>query len=243
MIYVRVLLIALWMLFCCLVGLMGCLVLWGNDNLDHYFARLYAWGANLFGRIRVDVQGVEHLEAHQPCLYVANHQSAMDMATFGHVYPQRTVVVGKKELYYIPLFGLFFKAAGNITINRSKRVSALASLADAVEQIKARKVSVWIFPEGTRNRSDQPMLPFKKGAFYMAVQAGVPIVPVLCSSLTGLVSWKERSFRGGTVQVQILPPISTKGLTEQDVDRLLAQTRDLMIAGLAQMRSTPAVEG
>ena len=169
MIYFRILFLVLWISICSISGLALSLVFWGNTNLNHWFGRLFYWGAAWVCRCRVEVEGVENLEIRQPCIYVANHQSAFEVVTFGRIYPRNTVVVGKKELLYIPLFGLFFKAAGNIPVDRKRRVSAISDLKAVSEQVRKRQVSVWIFPEGTRNRSDQPLMPFKKGAFYMAL--------------------------------------------------------------------------
>lgn len=235
MLFIRFPFICLWLVFSCVVGLIGCLIRWGDLNLDHYFGHLFAWGVTRIAGIRVQVEGIEHLTSRQPCIYVANHQSGMDMATFGTIYPKRTVVVGKKELLYIPFFGLFFKAAGNIVINREKRVSAVAGLSGAVAQIKAKQVSVWIFPEGTRNRSSDHMMPFKKGAFYMAIQARVPIVPVVCSNLEPLVSWRHRRMRSGTVRIRVLPPIDVNGYGERDAEKLGHETRERMLEALKEI--------
>jgi 1-acyl-sn-glycerol-3-phosphate acyltransferase len=236
MIYIRLFFVFSWLMISCAVGLFGCLIRYGDLNLDHYFGHFFAWGVTRISRIRVTHQGLEHLSAHQPCIYVANHQSGMDMSNFGTIYPKRTVLVGKKELAYIPFFGLFFKAAGNIMINRSKRVSAMASLAGAVEQIKAKNLSVWVFPEGTRNQSQDLLLPFKKGAFYMAIQAQVPIVPIVCSPLDGVLRWKDKYMPGGDVCVRILPPVSTKGYGERDAEKLGHLVREQMIAALTELK-------
>ena len=77
----------------------------------------------------------------------------LDMATFGTVYPQRTIVIGKKEVKWIPFFGIFYVAAGNIMIDRNKTAKAVAGLKETVDIIRNKKVSIWIFPEGTRNRT------------------------------------------------------------------------------------------
>lgn len=238
MIYVRLFFILLWLLLSCALGLVGCLFFWGNLDIDHHFGRFFGWGVTRIAGIRVVQEGLEHLEAHQPCIYVANHQSGMDMATFGTLYPRRTVLVGKRELLYIPFFGLFFKAAGNIIINRQKRVSAIAGLGDGVQRILAERLSVWVFPEGTRNVTDGEMLPFKKGAFYMAMQAGVPVVPILCSPITPILNWKERHHRSGTVVVRVLPPIPSTAYGEAGaggVDQLARDVRARMEEGLAQV--------
>jgi 1-acyl-sn-glycerol-3-phosphate acyltransferase len=235
MIYIRLFLILSWLIFSCVIGLLGCLIRYGDLNLDHYFGHLFGWGVTRLSRIHVVHEGLEHLEAHQPCIYVANHQSGMDMSTFGTIYPKRTVLVGKKEIAYIPFFGLFFKAAGNIMINRSKRVSAMASLSGAVEQIRSKKLSIWVFPEGTRNTSKELMLPFKKGAFYMAIQAQVPVVPIVCSPLDRALKWKERRMPGGKVCVRILPPVPTQGYGERDAEKLGHLVREQMVAALTEL--------
>jgi 1-acyl-sn-glycerol-3-phosphate acyltransferase len=232
MIYFRLFFVFLWLFMSCTVGLVLCVFRWGDLNLDRSFGRLFAWGAIRFSGVKVEVEGLEHLEAQQPCIYVANHQSGLDMATFGSIYPHRTVVVGKKELLYIPFFGLYFKAAGNIVLNRQKRVSAIAGLSEAAKFIRKNKASVWIFPEGTRNRTDEPMMPFKKGAFYMALQAQVPIVPVVSSPLYEVVSWKEKRLNGGRVRLRVLPPIDTSTYGPKEVERLSNDVRAKMVEGL-----------
>jgi 1-acyl-sn-glycerol-3-phosphate acyltransferase len=232
MLYPRLVLLILWLLLLSALGLLWAPFRWGTLNFNRDFARVFARVALRLCRIRLEVEGLEHLEAHQPCIYVGNHQSGLDMATFGRIFPRRTVVIGKKELLWIPLFGLTFAAGGNLLIDRKRRVRAIAGLAQVVEAIRARGASVFIFPEGTRNRSSEPLLPFKKGAFYMAIHAGVPIVPIVSQPLGPLVSWKERRIRGGRLRLRVLPPISTRGLSEADVDRLVTRTREAMSEAL-----------
>src|SRR6185437_9234683 len=139
---------------------------------------------------------------HQPCIYVANHQGSLDIATFGSFYPRKTVVIAKKEILYLPVLNLYFKAAGNLLIDRGNRSRAVASLAKAVRAIREKGASVWIFPEGTRNRTADPILPLKKGAFHMAIEAQVPVVPVICAPIRGILDWKAvRS--GGVLRVRV----------------------------------------
>ncbi len=237
MFYLRLAAISLWLVISCVLGLILCFIRWGDPNLDRIFGRIFAWGGVRVLGIRVSSEGLEHLEARQPCIYVANHQSGIDMATFGTLYPHRTVVVGKKELLWIPFFGLYFKAAGNIIINRQKRVSAIAGLMSAVEEIKRRRVSVWIFPEGTRNTTSEPLLPFKKGAFYMALQARVPVVPIVSSSLDEIINWKEKRFKPGNVRVKVLPPVETSEFGAQETDRLSNLVRAQMLQALKEIQA------
>jgi 1-acyl-sn-glycerol-3-phosphate acyltransferase len=232
MIYLRWILIVIWLSLCCIAGFAFCLVRWGNPSNGHWFAKLFSWGAIRLASLHIEYDGLENLESHRPCIYVANHQSGLDMATFGSIYPKNTVAIGKKELLWIPFFGILFFASGNIMINRQKRVRAIAGLAQAVDAVRRTGVSVWIFPEGTRNRTEELLQPFKKGAFYMAIQAGVPIVPIVSSPLKNVVSWKERQFRGGRVRIRILPPVETSGLGDADVESLMRDVREKMIEAI-----------
>lgn len=235
MFYVRLLLISLWLIVCCTLGILNAVVQWGNLDLDRRYARLFAWGATRIASIQVIWEGLEHLGTHQPCVYVSNHQSAMDMATYGSLYPSRTVVIGKREVLYIPFFGLFFVAAGNIVINRQKHLSAMVSLAGAIEKIRSRQASIWIFPEGTRNRTDELLLPFKKGAFYMALHAAVPIVPLVCTPIGKVFDWKKKRMPGGTLRIRVLPPIEIQGYEERDVERLTKEVREKILVTLREL--------
>lgn len=232
MFYLRFLLVILWLILTSCVGFVYSLCRWGNLNIDRDFARFFSWGVLKFLGFSVEVEGIEHLEAHQPCIYVVNHQSGLDMATFGQIYPQRTIVIGKKEVKWIPFFGLFFMAAGNIAIDRNKTSKAVAGLKQAVEVVKMKKVSIWIFPEGTRNASGEGLLPFKRGPFHMACQAGVPIVPLVSSPLKKLFSWKERRLTPGVLKIKILPPIDTRGIDESKMEQLAQETREKMLKAL-----------
>ena len=226
-IYLKLVLIVFWLVFTSVIGSVYAILRWGDFDIDRNYSRFFSWGALKILGLRVEVVGKEHLESQQPCIYVVNHQSGLDMATLGTIYPRRTIVIGKKEVKWIPFFGIFFMAAGNILIDRSKTSKAVAGLSQAVETIRLKGVSIWIFPEGTRNRQGDGILPFKRGAFHMAIQAGVPIVPVVSGCLSPLVSWKEKRIRKGLLRVKILPPIDTKGI--KNVDLLAEQTREQML--------------
>ncbi len=234
MFYFQIFLAFGWLVFSCVIGLILCLFRWGDIDLDRDFARIFSWGVLRITRVTVQAKGLEKIEKPQPCVYVANHQSGFDMATFGTLFPKRTVVIGKKELLWIPFFGIYFIASGNILINRQRRLKAIAGLSQAAEAILNRKVSIWIFPEGTRNRLQEGLLPFKKGAFYMAIEAGVPIVPIVSSSLKTILPRRGCRLSGGIVRIKVLDPIPTQGLTPQDVDLLARQIREKMLAALSE---------
>ncbi|RMZ00500.1 hypothetical protein D0860_07972 [Hortaea werneckii] len=131
-----------------------------------------------------------------------------------------------------------------VFIERSSREQAVAAFAKAAEQMHSHKQSVYIFPEGTRSYSDHPdMLPFKKGAFHLAVQAQVPIVPVVVANYSNVLNVKRKVFRSGTIPVKVLEPIETKGKTKEDVDALLELTRNRMLEELGKLTVLARKEG
>lgn len=123
-----------------------------------------------------------------------------------------------------------------VFIERSSREQAVAAFAKAAEQMHSARQSVYIFPEGTRSYYDHPdLLPFKKGAFHLAVQAQVPIVPVVVANYSNVLNVKRKIYRPGTIPVRVLEPISTKGKTKDDVDALLEETRSKMLKALKEI--------
>jgi lysophosphatidate acyltransferase len=144
----------------------------------------------------------------------------------------KVIIIAKKEIIWVPFFGLFFKGAGNILIDRKNRAQSASGLSQAVRAIHEKGAQIYIFPEGTRNRTSEPMLPFKKGAFHMAIAAQVPVVPFVCSPVKHLVNWKEKKMRPGRVILKALDPVPTAGMTSADVDRLTNQVRELMLEAL-----------
>lgn len=229
MVYLKLLLIFIWLALGFIVAVALAIVRFGDLDLNYRVGRLLSWGVFKISGLRVQVvSGQEHLSAHQPCIYVANHQSGMDIMTFGSIFPHRGIVIAKRELLWTPLLGLYLVAAGNILINRQKRSAAVAAMEIAVKKIREKNASIWLFPEGTRNRTEQPLLPFKKGAFYMAIAGQVPIVPVVSASLKPMVSWKNKRLLPGVVKVAVLPAVSTKGLKTGDAEQLALEVRRKM---------------
>lgn len=195
-----------------------------NPDNSRLFARLYSLPATWLLRLQVKAE-VGPLSDQPPgCVIVANHQSNFDLFVLGHVVPRRTVAIGKKSLGWIPLFGQLFWLGGNVLVDRGNAYQARRAL-QTTTRILRNDTSIWIFPEGTRNPGEQ-LLAFKKGAFHMAIEAGVPIVPVCVSRYAhrlSLNSWRRRQ-----VIVRSLPPIATAGLSQQDIPALVEQCRTQM---------------
>ncbi|MBS1962834.1 MAG: 1-acyl-sn-glycerol-3-phosphate acyltransferase [Bdellovibrionales bacterium] len=232
--YVRLTAMLLWLVLSSSIAFPLALIRWRNAENNYLFGKIYGPISRAIMGIRVHLEGEEHLRI-RPAIFVINHQSGIDMCTLSAPYPKGAVIIGKKELRRIPAFGLMFEAFGNVLIDRQDRKNALSGLNAAVAEMKEKNLSAWIFPEGTRNPSGEGLLPFKKGAFYMAIQSGSPIVPIVCSKLERLVNFEGRYARSGNIVIRALPPIETKGMANNQVERLLEATRAQMLAALAEV--------
>ena len=128
------------------------------------------------------------------------------MLLLGEIFPPYCSVTAKKSLAQVPFLGWFMALSGTVFIDRTSRASALKAFAGAAEEMKRERQSVFIFPEGTRSNAEEPMLlGFKKGAFHLAIQAGVPIVPVIAACYWGVLGAREGRFRTGRIPVKGRP--------------------------------------
>ncbi|POI31260.1 hypothetical protein CIB84_004989 [Bambusicola thoracicus] len=178
--------------------------------------------------VKIVVKGKENLRTKKPCVLVLNHQNSLDIMVMMQMLPNRCVPIGKKEILYMGSFGLACWFSGIVFIDRKKREESIAVLTEMAHTMRKDNFHVLIFPEGTRNHSGS-MLPFKRGAFQLAVRAQVPIVPVVISSYNSFYSEKEKRFTSGTSTIQILPAVETVGLSSDDVPKLTEQVRDSMM--------------
>jgi 1-acyl-sn-glycerol-3-phosphate acyltransferase len=176
--------------------------------------------------IRLEALHPERGDLHRPAVCIANHQTGLDLALLGSLCPASTVIVGKKEIESIPFFGWFFKAAGNLTINRSDPIQAKRALSRMASEVRARGLDVAIFPEGTRNTGKHPgLLPFKKGSFHLARELQAPIVPYVCSNLRGIGIWENRELQGGRVIISLLEPVPTTDWTDENMSQKIEEIR------------------
>jgi len=193
----------------------------GDARNSLTFSRPLAAVGWLLG-IRWEVRGGEHLKADTACVVVANHQSAIDVLGMVELWPRlgRIVTIMKREIWLGFPFALSAWMCGQLFINRSNRERARESLAAAQRRMLEERLAVWFFPEGTRHRG-RGLLPFKKGAFHMAVEAQVPIVPVVFSSYETFLAPAEWRFEPGLAVARALEPVPTVGLTTDDIPALL----------------------
>jgi len=182
--------------------------------------------------LKVEIRNQEIMKQNHPCVFIANHQHALDLFVHGYLQCVPIVAIGKKELKWIPFFGLIFWLSGQIMIDRQSNERAIASLKLAGERMIREKLSCWIFPEGTRSHK-KGMLPFKKGAFHLAIQSQLPIVPIVVNHFH--LALDLNKWNPGPIVMQVLPPISTKGLTTYDIDSLILKSRTLMISEISKL--------
>ena len=187
-----------------------------NLKIGQLFMRLikFEW---LFG-LKIEIKGHENLlDSKRPFIVVSNHQTSIDALIMLKTSPNRTAPLAKKILLYVPIFGQVCWLCGTVFINRKHGKTAIEIMRKVGSKMKKKMTSLWIFPEGTRYQLDKVM-PFKKGAFHLAVQAQVPLVPVVIGNYRNVLDRQNKRFDGGVIRVKCLPSIDTTGLTVDDVN-------------------------
>lgn len=185
--------------------------------------RVWIWSMGA----RVHVKGREHLDPKQTYLFIANHQSNIDPPMLFAYLGHDTGAIAKKELTKFPVLKQGFPLGYVVPIDRSNRESAIESTRRGAEELR-RGHSLMAFPEGTRT-VDGKVLAFKKGVFFMALESGVPVVPVVVND-TRLVMPKGRNvMTPGDVWMEILPPVSTAGYSEANIEELIERVRSQIV--------------
>jgi 1-acyl-sn-glycerol-3-phosphate acyltransferase len=201
--------------------------LFGVEDFVHPFAKfgckVWIWS---FGA-RVHVTGREHLEPGQAYVFAANHQSNVDPPMLFAYLGPITGAIAKKELTKFPIIKQGFPLAHVVPIDRRNRESAIESTRRGAAELR-KGYSLMAFPEGTRSE-DGRVKEFKKGVFFMALEAGVPVVPVVVND-TRLV-WRKggQVVTPGDVYLEILPPISTEGYNETNIEELIERVRSQIV--------------
>ncbi len=231
----------------------GCILLWlpllalirlvtapfdrGRYWVGLFFRKIGVVAATLNPLWRFRVSGVMPPDPRRPFVVVSNHESFVDILLISHL-PWEMKWLSKVEILRIPVLGWDMVLAGDIPVERGTRKSALKAMRRC-QEVLATRVSVIIFPEGTRSTTDE-MLPFKEGAFRLAVEAGVPILPLVVRGTRTALPKHGWRFGKSNAEVRVLPPIETAGLKPKDVPALTAQVRDLILQEREKMRLQPS---
>lgn len=182
--------------------------------------------------IELVVHNEEYLWSHRPAVFIFNHQSNVDLFIVSKLIRKNATAIAKKELKYYPVIGQLMQAAGVIFIDRGNREKAIEAMQPAVDALKSG-TSLIIFPEGTRSYSYE-LGKFKKGAFHLAMQAGVPIVPVVIRNAHDVMPRGTNVFRPSAVEVKVLKPVSTKRWTPENMDGHIDKIRKRYLKELGQ---------
>ncbi|KAI8855143.1 hypothetical protein BC829DRAFT_372688 [Chytridium lagenaria] len=193
--------------------------------------------------LSISIEGQENLkDVPRPAVVISNHQSELDLVMLGSFLPDFTVVMAKSDLKWVPLMGQYMMIAQNVFIDRKNLRSALETMKHVADTLSKRKLALFMYPEGTRSyQTTNELLPFKKGAFHLAIQGQIPIVPIVTSSYHQAYNLKNLLFEGEKFGSKIilillvLPKIETTGLQPEDVDDLCKSTQELMLKTLQEI--------
>lgn len=182
---------------------------------------------------RFHTSGVEIRDPRRPYVVVANHESYADIFLVSHLHWEMKWLA-KDTIFRIPVMGWMMRMAGDVPIIRGNRGSGVQAL-EACRDRLSKHVSIMIFPEGTRTRTDE-LLPFKDGAFQLAVSSGAPIIPIAIAGTRDAMAKGSFSFRRANAMCRVLDPIETAGLSSADVPALRDQTRERIADARQQLQ-------
>jgi putative phosphoserine phosphatase/1-acylglycerol-3-phosphate O-acyltransferase len=199
----------------------------------NFVTSLFADVSSALIGLKLVVRGEGNLWTQRPAVFVFNHQSKADVVIIARLLRRDITGVGKKEIRNIPLIGKTMELAGTVFIDRANAASAIEAMQPLVDALRNEGKSVVIAPEGTRSVSPR-LAPFKKGAFHLAMQAGVPMVPIVIHNAGDVAPKGDFVFRPATVEVDVLPPVDTSGWRADTIEQHVAEVRRMFQATLGQ---------
>ncbi|EIW73132.1 hypothetical protein TREMEDRAFT_67225 [Tremella mesenterica DSM 1558] len=229
-------------------------------NINYIVARSFYHTCGPLIGIEIEVEGGEHLTnlqkanggKGQSAVLLGNHQSALDILYLGRIFPRGASIMAKQELKWSPILGQYLALSGAVFVDRRNRHDAVKAIQKAGDDMKKKGVGLGIIQNLSKLtsrslfgsslkelvpcRAECNLLPFKKGAFHLAIQAQVPIVAIVCENYHRLFDRRTR-MESGRLRIKVLPPISTAGLTVDDVSSLAESTRRQMLETLIQISS------
>jgi len=194
---------------------------------------LFADAASALINLDLAVKGEEHLWSRRPAVFIFNHQSKADVVIVARLLRQDIAGVGKQEIKRMPVIGKVLELGGVVMIDRRNAASAIEAMAPLVDAMRQEGKSVVLAPEGTRTISPK-LGPFKKGAFHLAMQAGVPIVPIVIHNAGDVAPKGDFVFRPATVDVEVLPPVDTTDWAPETIREHVREVRNLFLRTLGQ---------
>ncbi len=202
-------------------------------DAQNFSFSLFADTASALIGLDMDLRGEENLWKQRPAVFIFNHQSKADVVIAASLVRKDIAGVGKKEIKKMPVIGQVMELGGTVLIDRDNATSAIEAMQPLVDVMREEGKSVVMAPEGTRTVSPR-LAPFKKGAFHLAMQAGVPIVPIVIHNALDVAPKGDFIFRPATVEVEVLPPVDTSNWSPETVSEHVAEVRAMFLAALGQ---------
>jgi len=203
-----------------------------RENAIYNPVRLFIRAGLFMVGVKVEVTGLDRLDPARTYLFAPNHQSFIEVPLLVTYLGRNPAYLAKKELFKYPIFGYGIGLIGVVPVDRSNSKNAVASAQLAAENLRRGKDYI-VYTEGTRSR-DGRLLPFKKGAFVMAMEAGAPIVPITISGCTAVMPKGEVKVYPATVRITVHDPIETKSYSRESLPELMAETRARILSALSE---------
>jgi putative phosphoserine phosphatase/1-acylglycerol-3-phosphate O-acyltransferase len=203
----------------------------------NFSVSVFADTASALIGLNLKIKGEQHLWSHRPAVFIFNHQSNVDLVIMARLMRRDISGVGKRELRDMPIIGRVLEASGVVLIDRSNTAAAIESMAPLVDAMRVEGKSVCLSPEGTRAVTPK-LAEFKKGAFHLAIQAGVPIVPIVIQNSSDVQPKGDMLYHPGTVNVEVLPPVDTSDWSVETINEHVAEVRDMYLRALRQDKAT-----
>lgn len=207
-----------------------------SGRIPAAIARAWAKFLLFASGVEVDVEGLENLDPNASYIFIANHTSYIDTPVVLANISAQFRFLAKRGLFQIPFLGTHLSRAGHIPVPREDPRAAVKTLQLAAETVQQKKISLLIFPEGGRSH-DGILQPFKEGGAYIAIRAGVPVVPLVLLGGTQVLPFGAGIVQSGKITMRIFPPVTTTGLTLKDRGALTERIHSLLQAELGQLSS------
>ena len=211
-------------LYC--IAILFCTVLPNGKNFATKVYELFAITGIKFIGLNIGIIGEEYVDREQSYVVVSNHPSTIDIFTHIHCLPVSIRFLTKAELFKIPIFGSVLRILGLPKVDRNK--TDKTDINKSIEEVVRNKYSIMVFSEGTRSKSEKGLLPFKKGAAWIAINYQLPILPVVTRNAGKLMPRGEVWLKSGNVDIEILQPIDTTNMSLDEVGELTNRVENLI---------------
>ena len=227
--YIKIFLIVIHTFICSIFGLIF-IFIDRSFTLYHYLAKIFPLGILIISGVRVKVTGLENIDRKAVYVFASNHSSQLDITALQWGVPNRLSMIFKKELARIPFFGWQLYLGPYVVIDRKDPQAAIKSLKKAKWVMDNKKISILVFPEGTRSKTGE-VQSFKRGAFYLAAHSGYPIVPITINGTSKIMPKGTFRLRRGTIYLHFDKPIPTDNIrSKQDEIALMEKVREIIVS-------------